>query len=178
MSKVVAIIQARLTSTRLPRKVLKKIGNKTMLQHVIDKVNKSKLIDTVVVASPTKIPFKRAFSYIFAKEHEVLERYYFSALAYKATIIVRITSDCPCVDPEVIDIAIKYFKKHKFPYVYFAPVDGLDVEVFSFKLLEEANEYALSASDREHVTPYMKRITKLSVDTKEDLERVRHVLSR
>ena len=169
MSKVVAIIQARLTSTRLPRKVLKKIGNKTMLQHVIDRVRKSKLVDTIVVASPHKIKFTNAESFI-GSEKDVLDRYYCCADKYKANIIVRVTSDCPLIDPEIIDYAIRYMKRNNLEYVCFAPLDGLDVEVFTQPQLARAWEFALDAYDREHVTPYMRRENKISVDTQDDFD--------
>ncbi len=172
--KTVAIIQARLTSTRFPRKVLAKIKGKTMLQWVIDAVNEAKEVDQVIVAIPNgqKIPFKNAEKFE-GKEFDVLDRYYRCARQYKADIIVRITSDCPLTNSRNIDSAINYFKRHKFPYVKSSAIDGLDVEVFSYLMLQQTWENSSLPDDKEHVTPYMQRVTKLSVDTKEDLERVK-----
>jgi len=130
-------------------------------------------LDNIVVASPEKIPFKNA-DFFIGDENDVLGRYYNCAIIEKADIIIRITADCPLIDPEIIDYAIKYYKKHDFPYVYFAPVDGLDVEVFSFKMLEKTWLEATSFEDREHVTPFMKRFTKISIDTQEDFEKVKN----
>ena len=142
----------------------------TMLERVIERTLQSK-VDQVVVAAPHDLPC--SVPLFIGDEHDVLKRYYDCADFFDADVIVRITSDCPLIDPEVIDYAIDYYNRHDYPYVYFAPVDGLDVEVFSFECLKEAHEFATSKEDREHVTPYMKRKTKISVDNAEDLERVR-----
>lgn len=167
-----AIIQARLTSTRLPQKILRKIGNKSILQHCIDRVKKAKLIDEVVVASPHKIPGHKVEVWNLSQE-DVLARYCYCAFIHNADVIVRITSDCPLIDPCVIDTALMFYFTHPYNYVCFAPVDGQDVEVFSRDLLDEAEATTDNPYDREHVTPYMKRVTKISVDTKEDLTKVR-----
>ena len=173
--KVVAIIQARLTSTRLPKKVLKKIKGKTLLQHTIDRVRQATLIDDVIVAAPHKIPFKNATLFI-GSENNVLERYYWCARAYQASIIVRITADCPMIEPGVIDYAIQYYLTHPYPYITIAPVDGLDVEVFSFEMLDMARDGAVSQADRGHVTPFMKRYTKVSIDTEEEFLQVKKIM--
>ena len=172
MQKVVAIIQARLTSTRLPCKVLMDIQGKTMLERVIERVKQAKFVDEIVVAAPHELPC--SVPLFIGDEQDVLKRYYNCAKFWKADVVVRITSDCPMLDPENIDHAISYFFSHNFPYVIFAPIDGLDVEVFSFEMLEKTYRRATSKEDREHVTPYMRRKTKLSVDTILDLEKVRH----
>jgi len=167
---VLAIIQARLTSTRLPKKILARIGNKTVLQHCVDNTKKALLVDKVVVASPHKLP---GVDFIYPDEKDVLSRYYHCAQAYKAKHIVRITSDCPFIDPDIIDEALEFYFRTDHGFARFAPIDGLDVEVFSFKLLEEAWKKAKDPYDREHVTPYMIRKTKLSIDTAEDLKKAR-----
>lgn len=137
-------------------------------------MNKAKEIDAVVIAAPHEIP---GFDVFIPEngtfESDVLSRYYECALKHEADIIVRITADCPLIDPKIIDFAVIYFMENKFEYVCFAPVDGLDVEVFSFALLENAYRNAEEQYDREHVTPYMRRKTKLSVDTLSDLKKVR-----
>lgn len=175
--KTVAIIQARLTSTRFPNKILEKIDGKTMLQYVIDNVLRGTRITQVIVAIPKgqDIPFRNAFKYE-GSENNVLERYYMCAQKYQADTVVRITSDCPMITPYIIDIAIDTYSKINLPYLVFAPICGSDVEVFSFRLLQEAHLYATDPYDREHVTPYMKRKTKLSVDTPADLVKVKKFL--
>jgi len=144
-----------------------------MLERVIERVKKAKLVKHVVVASPHELPC--SVPLFIGDEKDVLRRYYDCASFYSADIIVRVTADCPLIDPEVIDYAISYFKKHLFPYVYIAPVDGLDVEVFTIQMLEEAYLYGNSKEDREHVTPYMKRKTKCSGETRFDLKNVRRL---
>ena len=170
-SKVLAIIQARLTSTRLPKKILALIGKKTVLQHCVDNVKKAMLVDGIVVAAPHQV--KTDVEVFIGDEKDVLDRYYQCAKAHKVDVIVRVTSDCPFIDPNIIDQAIEYFFITDHGYVCFAPIDGLDTEVFSFQLLEEAWKKAKDPYDREHVTPYMRRKTKLSIDTKEDLKKAR-----
>jgi spore coat polysaccharide biosynthesis protein SpsF len=169
--KIVAIIQARLTSMRFPAKIMQKIGEKTVLQHVIDAVNDSG-IRHVVVASPHFIEFDYADRFV-GSEHDVLDRYYFCAKKWNADIVVRITSDCPLLTAKEINQALDIFEQYDFPYIIYAPVDGLDVEVFTYGLLREAYEQAIEPYDREHVTPYMRRVTKLSLDIKADLERIK-----
>ena len=143
-----------------------------MVERVIERVKQAKFVDQVVVASAHPLGIQLDVPIFYGDEEDVLNRYYKCADLVDAEIIVRITADCPLIDPEVIDMALSYFYAHDYPYVYFAPVDGLDVEVFTFEILKEANLNAVK-EEREHVTPYMKRKTKLSVDTKEELERVR-----
>ena len=143
-----------------------------MLERVIQRTLRSK-VDRVVVAAPHDMPC--SVPLFIGDEEDVLKRYYDCANFFDADIIVRITADCPLIDPKIIDYAIDYYNDNDYPYVYFAPVDGLDVEVFSFELLKEAHENATTKEDREHVTPYMKRLTKISVDTASDLEKVRRI---
>ena len=141
-----------------------------MLERVIEGVRQAKLVDEVVVAAPH--PIECSCPVFIGSETDVVNRYYKCSEAHNADVVVRITSDCPMISPEVIDMAISYFHAHDYPYVYFAPIDGLDVEVFYSWFLEEANRKALP-DEREHVTTYMKRKTKISVDTEHDLEKIR-----
>lgn len=177
--KTVAIIQARLNSTRFPRKVLAKIGDKTMLQHVIDNVNQAKLVHQVVVASPHHIDFENAERYIETEwlEKNVLGRYYSCASKYEADTIVRITADCPLINADLIDMTIRSYWLSRLGYIKIAPHDGEDVEVFSFRMLQKAYSNEENWYDKEHVTPYMQRATKLSVDTPDELERVKKWIS-
>lgn len=172
--KTVAIIQARLTSKRFPNKIMARIGDKSILQHVIDNVKQVKLVHEVVVASPHPLEFTGAKTFVWnGNENNVLGRFYHCATQYKADTIVRITGDCPLIQPNLIDSAIAYYSATNTSYCIFAPVSGLDVEVFSYRLLEEAFNTTKDREDLEHVTPYMKRVSSISVDTKEDYERVK-----
>lgn len=165
--KIVAIIQARTGSTRLPKKVLKKIEKKAMLQHVIDRIKRSNLIQEIIIATTTKredepivkLAEESKVKWFRGKENDVLDRYYQAAKKFRIDVIVRITADCPLIDPKISDIVIEYFLKNRFDYVsninpYTYP-DGLDTEVFSFEVLKKAWKKARKASEREHVTSYI-----------------------
>ena len=163
----IAIIQARMGSTRLPGKVLLKLEDKTVLEHVIDRVRSSKHVDDVVVATTiskedlriVELCANLGVSVYCGSEDDVLDRYYQVAKLFKADNIVRITSDCPVIDPKIIGTVISlHFKKN---VDYSSNVlkktypDGQDIEVFTFAALYEAWKNAKLASDREHVTPYI-----------------------
>lgn len=168
---VVAIIQARMGSTRLPGKVMMELVGKTVLEHVITRVQQSKLIDEIVIATTTKLDdnaiveeAKRLGVKCFrGSEDDVLGRYYYAAKENKADIVVRITSDCPLIDHQVLDEMIFEFKSlHMDKKVDYLSNTlertfprGLDVEVFSFKVLEESFNNANETYEREHVTPYI-----------------------
>jgi spore coat polysaccharide biosynthesis protein SpsF (cytidylyltransferase family) len=164
-----AIIQARTESTRLPNKVLMKLGHKTVLENVISRVKKSNLISDIVVATTLKnedikivnICSKNNIKVFCGEENNVLSRFYQLSKILKAKNIVRITSDCPVIDPNIIDLVIQKYKENNVDYVSntLTPTfpDGLDVEVFSFYSLEKAFFESTLLSDREHVTPYIYR---------------------
>ena len=154
------------------------IGGKTMLERVIERTLLSK-VDQVVVASPHDLEITLDVPTFIGDEQDVLKRYYDCATFFGADIVVRITSDCPLIDSKIIDYAIDYFSDNQFnlPYICLAPVDGLDVEVFTYELLKEAHKNAKTKEDREHVTPYMKRKTKISVDDLQTLKKVRKIWS-
>lgn len=177
----------------MPRKVLKKINNKTVLQHVVDSVKCSEKVDAVVIAAPHPIPgFKVFIPTKETKETDVLSRYYQCAKEYGAEVVVRITADCPMVDPYWIDFCLDVLRWGKYAYVSNRPYapDGLDVEVFTMYALEQANKRATKPYDREHVTPYIREYfrmaevsginsyqdVKVSIDTIEDLKRVRRIM--
>ncbi|MDR7856912.1 glycosyltransferase family protein [Tissierella sp.] len=169
--KIVAIIQARMGSTRLPGKVMKKVGDKTILEHVISRVGQSKLVDEIITATTTKVDDdaivyetnRLGVKYYRGSEDDVLSRYYYAAKENKADIVVRITSDCPLIDPIIVDEIIELYKNNKYDLVTNAGSDltqrtyprGLDTEVFSFKQLEIAYNEANKKHQREHVTPYI-----------------------
>jgi len=165
---IVALIQARMGSTRLPGKTMADICGRPMLRHIVDRVSAAKSIDRIVVAT-TISPSDEAIAKYCAQEgiacfrgdeQDVLDRFYRAAKAHAASAVVRITSDCPLSDPEVIENVIARFKQGDCDYAsntlrYTYP-DGLDVEVFSFSALERAWHEAQKPSEREHVTPYLR----------------------
>lgn len=165
---VVAIIQARMGSSRLPGKSLATIEKHPMLWHVIERVKRAKLVDRVVVATSIAaaddaIEHMCRENGVFCyrgSEDDVLDRFYHAALAEKPAKVVRITADCPLIDPEVIDRVVKRFERGDLDYASNTMVrsypDGLDTEVFSFSALERAWHEATKTSEREHVTPYMR----------------------
>jgi spore coat polysaccharide biosynthesis protein SpsF len=164
----VAIVQARMGSTRLPGKILKKINNKVILDYVIDRLRFCKKLDNIVLATTTaknddileQYSVDKKIDYFRGSEEDVLSRYYHAANIYKADIIVRITSDCPFIDPEIVDMVIKKHIGGNFDYtantIKRTYPRGLDVEVFNFDVLESDFKNANEKHQREHVTPYIK----------------------
>jgi spore coat polysaccharide biosynthesis protein SpsF (cytidylyltransferase family) len=162
---VVAIIQARMSSTRLPGKVMLEVSGKTILGHVVDRLKYSNRLDAVMVATTTgpsddiivkwcsenKVPVFRG------DLNDVLDRYYQAAKSFGAKTVVRITSDCPLIDPELVDRVIDKFSEGVYDHVSVGAgyPDGLDAEAFSFAALEKAHREARLTSEREHVTPYI-----------------------
>ncbi|TAH59052.1 MAG: acylneuraminate cytidylyltransferase, partial [Gottschalkiaceae bacterium] len=169
--KIVAIIQARMGSTRLPGKVMMKIAKKTVLDHVVTRVRQSQLIDEIIIATTieqeddiiVEEARKIGVKTYRGSEEDVLSRYYYAAKENDADTIIRITSDCPLIDPKITDEIIKFYKKHEYEIVANASSDlskrtfprGLDVEIFSFSQLEIAFMKAYEKYQREHVTPYI-----------------------
>jgi len=165
--KIAAIIQARMSSTRLPNKVLADIEGKPMLWHIINRLKRAELVDEIIVATTTnrkdepiiELAKETKAEWFRGSESDVLDRYYQAAKRHKVDVIVRITADCPLVAPKVVDKIIKHFLNGKFDYVSNVNPstypDGLDVEVFSFKTLKKALEGAKKSSEREHVTLYV-----------------------
>jgi glutamate-1-semialdehyde aminotransferase/spore coat polysaccharide biosynthesis protein SpsF (cytidylyltransferase family)/predicted dehydrogenase len=164
----IAIVQARMGSSRLPGKSLADIDGKPMLWHVVERVKRATTVDRVVVATSTE-PADDAVEEMCqahgivchrGSEMDVLDRFYDAARAEKAGAIVRITADCPLIDPGIIDQVVRRFERGDVDYASNAMVrsfpDGLDVEVFSFNVLEKAWREARKPSEREHVTPYLR----------------------
>lgn len=166
---VVCIMQARLGSSRLPGKVLKLICGKTVLEHDINRLSQAKYIDEIVVATTKeknddKIvdEAKRlGVKYFRGSESDVLSRYYYAAKENKADVVIRVTSDCPCLDYKIMDDMINRFFHDDRKYDYFSNTiirtfpRGYDIEIFSFKVLEEAFKNAKLDYEKEHVTPYI-----------------------
>ena len=170
MPSVTAIMQARLGSTRLPGKVLMEVNGKTFLEHAFQRLQLAESVDTAVIATTTEPADEAIASFCESKgwahnrgsEADVLDRYYQTACLFPADIIVRVTSDCPLLDPTIIDEVVNAVKAD-FPNTSYAAnvlvprhfPRGLDVEAFTFSALEKAWTEASEISDREHVTPFI-----------------------
>jgi len=167
--KVIAITQARYGSSRLPGKVLKTINGKKLLQIHLERAAKAKKIDKLIVATTIE---KEAIEIVSIAEqlrltayrgsiNDVLDRYYQAAKNELADYVVRITSDCPLIDPRLMDKIIEICIVGNYDYcsntIHPTYPDGTDVEIFKFSALEKAWKEAIATSDREHVTPYIWR---------------------
>ena len=177
MSSVGVIIQARINSSRLPGKVMKTIAAKPMLYHVLNQVNNSKNADIVILATSDQSDDdiieefckKQNQTFFRGSKNDLLDRYYKCAKQFNLDIIVRITSDCPLIDPELIDKMISHFMKNDNDYYSnnFEKINGdwknskcnfpqgMTVEICTFSTLERAWKSASSLSEREHVFPYV-----------------------
>ncbi|HUU24575.1 MAG TPA: GNAT family N-acetyltransferase [Methyloceanibacter sp.] len=209
---LVAIIQARMTSTRLPGKVLAELAGQPMLTHMISRVRRANRLDALWVATtvnatddPVADLCKALDVPVFrGDEHDVLGRHVGAAQAAGATSVMRLTADCPMVDPELLDQAAETFLEGHYDYYSNALVrtypDGLDLEIFTNAALMQADREADTVFHREHVTPYLRtgsyddvatgkfRVGKMigpadfghlrwTVDTHEDLARVRRLVA-
>lgn len=155
-------------SSRLPGKVLKKILDKSILEIHLDRLSSSNEISGIVVATTTEPADdkiceylkKRNIDFFRGSEHDVLDRYYQTAVKYQPEIILRVTSDCPLIDPKLVDQLVLEMKSKRPDYISNTLIerfpDGQDIEVFTFEALEKAWKEATKGSEREHVTPYIK----------------------
>ncbi|OMP65793.1 cytidylyltransferase domain-containing protein [Domibacillus epiphyticus] len=207
--KVAAIIQARMGSTRLPGKILKKVNGKTLLEYQIERIRKAGTIDQIIIATTVKgsdqpiVDFcrEKGISYYQGSEQDVLSRYVETAKEFSADVIVRLTSDCPIIDPQVVDQTVGYFLAHQELFDYVSNTikrtfpRGMDTEVFSYHALQRAHQEAVLERDREHVTAYIYtnpdrfRIQgienkndyshyRLTVDTEEDFELISLIIDK
>lgn len=205
--KKVIIVQARMTSTRLPGKVLKEVMGKPLLGYLAERLLRVSLADRVVIATTGNeednaiVEFCNGLALPFFRgsEEDVLSRYYGAAVAYGADVVVRVTSDCPLIDPAVIDRVIGFYLENYPLYDYVSNTlertypRGMDTEVFSFEALTRAHREASAAPDREHVTAFMYRNPEIfntanlpcrenqsryrwTVDTPEDFELIRRLI--
>lgn len=168
VSKTILITQARIGSTRLPGKVLREVSGKSLLQIHLERLKQCKLVSEIIVATTTKnedqIIFDKAFEWGFSafrgSESDVLDRFYQAVKNKNADWIVRVTSDCPLIDPELVDKVIEFVQTSNKDYGANIIVenypDGQDIEVFKFSALEDAWKNAKLLSEREHVTPYIR----------------------
>ena len=204
--KVVAIIQARMGSTRLPGKVLKDLAGELLLARVVNRTLRAKSMNDVVVATTkdatddaiVDLCQERGWQFFRGNQEDVLDRYYQSALAFEADIIARITSDCPLIEPEIIDRVANELLQYSQEVDYASNSlertfpRGLDVEVMTLEALERAWREDRNPAWREHVTPYIYRHPEIftlrnvlndidyshmrwTVDTFDDLKFVRRI---
>jgi spore coat polysaccharide biosynthesis protein SpsF len=205
--KIVAIVQARMGSSRLPRKVLKDLGGATVLDRVLNRLGRSRLIQESLVATTIEPAddaivehCERTGRKVFrGSEQDVLDRYYQAAKYVNADVVVRITSDCPVIDPEVTDATVHAFLDRHADYASNVLVRtyprGLDTEVMTVQALERAWRESNKPHQREHVTPYIYENPsefklhgiendtdcsrhRWTVDTPEDLELLRAIYER
>lgn len=190
------IIQARMGSTRLPGKVLMPLSGRPVLWQVINRIKKAHNVDAIIVATTTgsedgaiaSLCKEWGIRYFRGDPFDVLKRYYDAVESVKKDFpvieyIVRITADCPLIDPQIIDDSILEAKNGHYDYVSNTnpPTfpDGLDVEVFSPEALAKANQCATLKSDREHVTPYIRRVSaqrQKNIASDKDLSKMRWTL--
>lgn len=166
---IVAIIQARLGSTRLPRKIFAELANKPLIWHVVDRLKYSQRIDKIVLATTdtstddelAKWAQNEGIALFRGSENNVLERYYYAAKQFSADVIVRITADDPFKDPIIIDKVIEklFDERLEFAYNNNPPTfpEGLDTEIFTFSALEKAYLQSVDDYEKEHVTQYFYR---------------------
>lgn len=186
--KVVAIVQARMGSTRLPNKVMKPIGGGPMIEVLLARLARAQEVNEIVVATsadPRNQPLadhvnSLGYTCYRGSENDVLDRYVQAAKFVNADVVVRITGDCPLVDPALVDDAIRQFKACNVDYFSnIAPPtfpDGLDIEVFTLHALARAAQETNKPFDHEHVTPYLResgRFTHADMQHEEDLSSLR-----
>jgi glutamate-1-semialdehyde 2,1-aminomutase len=172
--KIIAFVQARMGSSRLPNKVMKPIQGVPMIGLLLTRLSRSKEIDQIVVVSSIDIRNQPLVDYVRklgysceqGSENDVLDRFLQAAKSHNAEVIVRITGDCPLVDSNLVDQMIRNFKANNVDY--FSNInpptypDGLDIEVFTLKALEQSNKETTQTFDHEHVTPYLRESGRFS----------------
>lgn len=208
-NKIAAIIQARIGSRRLPKKAMLKILNKPLLGYMVDQVKKSKKIKEIIIATSKSnennairsFCKKNKIKCYSGSETNLVERYCGAVKLFGVSTIVRLTSDCPLIDPEVIDKCLEKYISSEYdfvantspPYNSSYP-DGMDVEIFSSNTLDYVNQVCKNYSDLEHVTPFIWRKKsffklfkcnlkknlshyRLTVDYKEDFNLIKEIIT-
>ncbi len=192
--RITLMIQARVGSNRLPGKVLKTIEGKPMIWHVINRVKKIPNIQQIVLITTEKkedekleeIAKTHEILFFRGDENDVLNRHYQCAITFKAEHIIRITGDCPLIDPTIIQSILEFYLENDYDYVSntIKPTfpDGLDVEIFSLKALKKAVKNAKLSSEREHVSPYFiknpKKFKLHNIKNKKDLSHMRWTIDQ
>lgn len=168
MTRIVAIVQARMGSTRLPNKVMRPIAGIPMIEVLLKRLAQSQRIDQICLATADDVRNQPLVAHVQqlgyavyqGSEHDVLDRFYHAAEQMQADVVIRITGDCPLIDAALVDLVIDRFLQGDVDYVSNAvpPTypDGLDTEVFSMAALRQAWQQATSTFDHEHVTPYLR----------------------
>ena len=203
--KIAAVIQTRMGSTRYPGKVLEKLkGERKVLDYVVNQLKFSKSIENIIIATTTleqddvivKYAKDNNLKYFRGEPLDVLDRYYQCAKEFSLETIVRMTSDCPFLDPTVVDKTVNKFYQSTFDFISnnlirTYPI-GVDTEIFSFETLEKTWKDARLPSEREHVTPFIKKnngifkihnleneqkvpIYRITIDRKEDLNFLKEI---
>lgn len=206
-SNVLMIVQARMTSTRLPGKILREVLGKPLLEHQIERLLRVKLASSLVIATTTNdtdqpvedLCLRLGVKCFRGSEEDVLARFYGAAFENEADVVVRLTGDCPVIDPLVIDKVIAFYLENTDCFDYVSNVfprtypRGMDTEVFPFRAIKEAYNKAQTREQREHVTPFIhqqperykignviyNRDTSLhrwTVDTPEDFELIKRII--
>jgi len=166
---VIASIQTRTGSTRFPEKILKKIFDKPLLLLMLERLSASKLLDDIIVSTTisqtddviSDLAHSNGYKVFRGSELDCLDRHYRAVQNTGAKFVCKITSDCPLIDPKIVDNVIRYFLENKDSFDYVSNVhpttypDGLDVEMFSMPALEKAWKEAKTDEEREHTTTYM-----------------------
>ena len=175
--KVLAIVQARVGSTRLPGKVLKEVNGKPLMEILLNRLSEAKKIDKIVVATSVnkendhlaKVVGKLGFDVFRGSEEDVLDRYYKAASEYSPLSVVRVTGDCPLIDANLVDRVIRKFQNtdvdyasNTMPRTY---PDGLDLSIFSFETLKITWRQAKTKHDREHVTSFMRNPKRFKISS-------------
>jgi len=175
--KTVAIVQARMGSTRMPNKVMKPIGGTPMIELLLSRLSKAKEVSQIIVATSidkNNLPLVSwvsllGYACVQGSEADVLDRYLVAAKAHNAEVVIRITGDCPLVDALLLDEMIIQFKSMGVDYLCnnYPPTfpDGLDIEIFKFSALEQAAKETDLPFNREHVTPYLREPGRFNVAT-------------
>lgn len=165
--KITAVIQARLGSTRLPGKTMMTIEGEPLLGHLVKRIKATNYVNDIIIATTVNkrddaiVEFARSNNLKFYRgsEEDVLDRFYNACVEFSVDTIVRVTPDCPLLDPRVVDIVITRYMEGNYDYVSNVIIptfpDGLDTEVFPFKSLKKAWHEAKLLSEREHVTAYI-----------------------
>lgn len=203
------IIQARMGSTRLPGKILKPIMGRPLLSYLLERVHQVTTPHQLIIATtidPQSDPIEKLAKeekilFFRGSEENVLDRYYQTSLLYPAEIIVRLTSDCPLIDPAIIDQALASFQNLNKSVDYLSNTlkrtfpRGMDIEVFTFDALKAAAEGSRTDYEKEHVTPYIYKHPerfrlinfsqktdtsqyRLTVDTAEDFLLIRSIIEK
>ncbi|GAB3440874.1 cytidylyltransferase domain-containing protein [Insolitispirillum peregrinum] len=185
---IIAILQARMSSTRLPGKVMKPIIGKPMIQLHVERLRRCKSIDKIIIATSTDDSdtvihdFAKQENILVARGplHNVLERYAIAAQGFSPDHVLRVTADCPLADWRIIDKIVETHLELKTDYysntLPMSFPDGLDAEIMRYDVLQEAHQRASTAYQKEHVTPYIKEhhdYKKACLQRKTDLSEVR-----